>query len=108
MSAKLISYLGGELKISRISGTRYRAESSAAKRAVGIVQGRRVADVEDLRAEFQIDPLRYAKRFADHQVGILEPGPSHRIPRAVADAELSGSGEGRLVKPLGSVASREA
>src|ERR1035438_2504282 len=97
-------YFSGELEFSRIPRTRDGSKSRAAKRAVGIVQRRSVADVEDFRAELKIDPLGYPKRFGDHQVGILETGPAHRIPRAVADVELAGSGEGRLVKPLGSAA----
>jgi hypothetical protein len=100
-------YLSGELKISGITRAGDGSEGGAAKGAVRIVQRGSVADVEDFRAEFKINPLRYPKRFADHQVGILETGPPHRIPRAVADAELSGGGEGRFVKPCGSAASGE-
>src|SRR5260370_13536201 len=59
------SYLSGEFKISWITRASDRSECGASKRAVRIVQRRSVADVEDFRAEFKIDPLRYPKRFAD-------------------------------------------
>src|SRR5579883_522367 len=98
-------YLAGKLKISRISRARDRSKGGATKRAVGIVEWRSVADVEDFRTEFQIEPLRQTKRLANHQVGILKPGPPHGIPRAVANAELAGSAKGRLVEPLGSTSS---
>jgi len=50
--------LTGQLKVPGISRAGDRPEGGAAKRAVRIVQRRRVADVEDFRAEFQIEALR--------------------------------------------------
>src|ERR1019366_3002607 len=100
-------YLAGKLEVPRIPRARDRSEGGAAKRAVRVVQGRSIADIKDFRPEFQIDPLRNPNHFADHQVGILESWPSHWIPRTVADAELAGGGESRLVEPFGSTASSE-
>src|SRR5215469_11021855 len=90
--------LGYEFEDSRIARCRYGAESGAAEAAVGIIQRRRVRNVEGFSTEFEIHSLRDAECFADHEVGVLEARTSHGVARACADGELRSVGERRGVE----------
>src|SRR5579884_2788891 len=100
--------LARELEIARIAGAGDGAEGGAAERAVRIIQRRRIADVESLGAKLKAHTLRDQECFAYGQIRILQAWTAYGISRAVADAELSGGGEGGLVEPLGCAAAGQA
>src|ERR1017187_2940360 len=60
--------LAGKFKISLISRACNRSEGGAAKRSVRIVQGRSVADIEDLRADRKSTRLNSSHRCISYAV----------------------------------------
>jgi hypothetical protein len=91
--------LPDELEVSRVSRTGYRPEGSIAKRTIGIVQGRGVADVKGFGPELKIQTFRQPESFAYHDIGILKARSPDGISRTVPYNELTRRRKGRLVKP---------
>src|SRR5947209_6846755 len=80
--------LPDEFEIARIASAGNGTEGGTPENPVRIVQRRRIRDIKRLRPKLEAQPFRDAKCLPDHQVGVLQTRPPHRVPRAVSDYEL--------------------
>lgn len=94
----------GKFEVARIPGASNRAEGGRAETPIGVVQRRRVCRVECFRSKLYVVPLSDPERFADHQINILQTGPTNRIPRAVTQRELGRIRECPGIKPAAGAA----
>jgi len=100
--------LADELKVARVAGAGYRPECSASEASIGIIQRRRVRYIENFRAELKVHGFANPKSLPDHQIRILQPGPSHRVAGTGSDSKLGRRREGGYIKvfrhtPIGKV-----
>src|SRR5262245_22066343 len=88
-----------ELNHARVARRRDRAEGRVPYHSVRVPERRRVRQIENLRAEFEVNDFAEIRPLDEGDVGRAVTGAAHRVARGVPDRKLRRYREGRRVEP---------
>src|SRR5215813_6394677 len=83
-----------ELYHARVSGRSNRPEGRVADHAVGIRERRRVREVENFRAEFEVSDFAEIRPLDEGDIRCAIAGSTHRVAGSVPERELGRDVEG--------------
>src|SRR5215471_20521971 len=89
-----------EFEIARVARSNNRSEGGRSEAPVRIIERRRIGHIERFGAHVESNALRDAEYLADHEVGVLQARPAHRIAGTAADDELRGGLKCCRIEPL--------
>ena len=89
-----------ELNDARIACGGNGAKTGRTQNRIGIAEWRRVRQIENFSAKFEVARFAETNSFEQREVKVGKTGAAHRIARTAAQSELRRDSKRRRIKPL--------